>query len=141
MPWKRRIKKFMKNNSGGAGGIVLFAKCPGVTSFSSLFTIKHALDTSKVGHTGTLDSFASGLLVVCTGALTRLASRITEFSKTYDAVIEFGSETDTLEWTGKTVREAPLPPEHDVDSAVRHRKGGAMQSPPHVSPLDIDVQG
>lgn len=140
MPLKRRIKKFMKNNGGGAGGIVLFAKCPGVTSFSSLFTIKHALDTSKVGHTGTLDSFASGLLVVCTGALTRLASRITGFGKTYDAVIEFGSETDTLEWTGKTVREAPLPSEHDVESAVMQMKGVSMQIPPLFSALHIDGQ-
>lgn len=67
--------------------IVLLAKKPGLTSFSSLFTVKHAFKTSKVGHTGTLDSFAAGLLVVCVGSLTRLAGRITEFGKTYRAVI------------------------------------------------------
>ena len=63
-------------------GIVLLAKTPGITSFSSLFNVKKALNTNKVGHTGTLDSFAQGLLVVCTGRYTRLVSSITEFSKT-----------------------------------------------------------
>jgi tRNA pseudouridine55 synthase len=57
----------MQNNSIiNQNGIVLYAKSAGQTSFSSLFTIKHALKTKKVGHTGTLDSFAQGLLIVCT---------------------------------------------------------------------------
>ena len=59
-------------------GIVLLAKQPGLTSFSSLHNVKKALNTTKVGHTGTLDSFAQGLLVVCTGRFTRLAGKITE---------------------------------------------------------------
>ena len=120
------------------GGIVLFAKRPGVTSFSSLFSIKRALGTKKVGHTGTLDSFASGLLVVCTGSLTRLASYITSFNKTYDAVIEFGSETDTLEYTGKIVKTAPLPKKDDVLSAIKHYTGDILQRPPLFSALHIN---
>ena len=120
------------------GGIVLFAKRPGVTSFSSLFSIKRALGTKKVGHTGTLDSFASGLLVVCTGSLTRLASYITFFNKTYDAVIEFGSETDTLEYTGKIVKTAPLPKKDDVLSAIKHYTGDILQTPPLFSALHIN---
>ncbi len=120
------------------GGIVLFAKRPGSTSFSSLFTIKHALNTSKVGHTGTLDSFASGLLVVCAGPLTRLASRITEFDKVYDAVIEFGTETDTLEWTGRTVKTAPLPDKDSVFSSIAKYTGTIMQVPPLFSALHLN---
>ena len=120
------------------GGIVLFAKPPGITSFSSLFTIKKALATKKVGHTGTLDSFASGLLVVCTGSLTRLASYITSFNKTYDAVIEFGVETDTLEYTGKIVKTAPLPKKDDVLSAIKHYTGDILQTPPLFSALHIN---
>ena len=77
-------------------GIVLFAKKPGPTSFTSLHSIKKALGTTKVGHTGTLDSFAQGLLVVCTGSLTRLAGNIIEFDKDYQAVLEFGKETARL---------------------------------------------
>ncbi|MCR4791062.1 MAG: tRNA pseudouridine(55) synthase TruB, partial [Treponemataceae bacterium] len=83
----------MLENPINKNGIVLFAKQAGQTSFSSLFTIKHALNTKKVGHTGTLDSFAQGLLIVCSGNCTRLVSYITEFDKTYQAVIEFGRET------------------------------------------------
>ena len=120
------------------GGIVLFAKRPGLTSFSSLFSIKRALATKKVGHTGTLDSFASGLLVVCTGSLTRLASYITSFNKTYDAVIEFGVETDTLEYTGKIVKTAPLPKKDDVLSAIKHYTGDILQTPPLFSALHIN---
>jgi tRNA pseudouridine55 synthase len=131
----------VKKNSGtgaGSGGIVLFAKRPGFTSFSSLYTIKHALGTSKAGHTGTLDSFASGLLVVCTGSLTRLASRITEFDKSYDAVIEFGRETDTLEWTGNTVRTASFPEKEPVIAAVAAFTGKLMQKPPLFSALHVN---
>ena len=120
------------------GGIVLFAKRPGLTSFSSLFSIKRALATKKVGHTGTLDSFASGLLVVCTGSLTRLASYITSFNKTYDAVIEFGVETDTLEYTGKIIKTAPLPKKDDVLSAIKHYTGDILQTPPLFSALHIN---
>ena len=120
------------------GGIVLFAKRPGVTSFSSLFSIKRALATKKVGHTGTLDSFASGLLVVCTGSLTRIASYITSFNKTYDAVIEFGVETDTLEYTGKIVKTAPLPTKDDVLSAIKQYTGDILQTPPLFSALHIN---
>jgi tRNA pseudouridine55 synthase len=120
------------------GGIVLFAKRTGFTSFSSLFTIKHALHTSRVGHTGTLDSFASGLLVVCAGPLTRLASRITEFDKVYDAVIEFGIETDTLEWTGKTVKNASLPDKAAVLSSIAKYTGSVMQVPPLFSALHLN---
>ncbi len=118
--------------------IVLFAKQAGKTSFSSLFTIKHAFGTKKVGHTGTLDSFAQGLLVVCVGNLTRLAGKITEFDKTYKAVISFGKETDTLECTGKTLRTSPLPEKENVFSAVKSFSGTFMQVPPAFSAIHID---
>ena len=86
-------------------GIVLLAKRPGPTSFASLNSVKKSLNTTKVGHTGTLDSFAQGLLVVCTGRLTKLAGNITAFDKSYQAVIHFGKETDTLEYTGNVIKE------------------------------------
>ena len=72
--------------------IVLLAKKPGFTSFTSLSSVKKAFNTTKVGHTGTLDSFAQGLLVVCSGKLTRLAGNITEFDKSYKAIIKFGKK-------------------------------------------------
>lgn len=119
-------------------GLVLLAKQPGLTSFSSLFNVKKALDTTKVGHTGTLDSFAQGLLVVCTGRLTRLAGNITEFDKSYKAVIKFGEETDTLEYTGKTVKTAPLPKLGDLKEILKKYTGPMEQIPPAFSAIHVD---
>ncbi len=119
-------------------GIVLLAKKSGPTSFSALNSIKKALGTAKVGHTGTLDSFAQGLLVACTGRLTRLAGNITEFDKDYEAVIKFGEETDTLEYTGNIIKEAPLPTAESLQSALEKFKGNIMQSPPSFSAIHVN---
>lgn len=119
-------------------GIVLLAKTPGLTSFSSLFNVKKALNTNKVGHTGTLDSFAQGLLVVCTGRYTRLVSNITEFSKTYKAVISFGNETDTLEYTGNVIRTANLPSLNKLKESINKFTGDLLQAPPSFSAIHID---
>lgn len=119
-------------------GIVLLAKKPGLTSFSSLHSIKKALGTSKVGHTGTLDSFAQGLLVVCTGRLTRLAGNITEFDKSYEAVIKFGEETDTLEYTGNIIKTAPLPTLEALKKAISKYTGNIMQAPPSFSAVHVN---
>lgn len=119
-------------------GIVLLAKRPGRTSFSSLFTIKKALHTKKVGHTGTLDSFASGLLVVCTGSLTRLSSRITAFDKSYEAVICFGKETDTLDPCGEVVRTAELPTFSQFKKSLEKFSGKIMQAPPAFSAIHVN---
>ena len=119
-------------------GIVLLAKKIGLTSFTSLTDVKKALDTTKVGHTGTLDSFAQGLLVVCTGRLTKLAGYITAFDKDYSAVIKFGQETDTLEYTGKVTRTAPLPAEEELIKAVEQFTGTYDQVPPVFSSIHID---
>ncbi len=117
--------------------IVLLAKRPGVTSFSSLKIIKKVLGTKKIGHTGTLDSFAQGLLVCCVGGLTRLAGRITEFDKTYEAVIDFGSETDTLDPTGVIVRSAPLPTFSVLLHSLEKFRGKLIQKPPAFSAIKI----
>lgn len=119
-------------------GIVLFAKQPGLTSFSSLWAVKHALNTTKIGHTGTLDSFADGLLVVCAGRLTRLAGAITAFDKEYEAVIAFGKETDTLDPSGNVIKTAPLPVLDDLKNSIRNFTGGIMQVPPAFSALHIN---
>ena len=119
-------------------GIVLLAKKPGLTSFASLHSVKKALSTTKVGHTGTLDSFAQGLLVVCTGRLTKLAGNITEFDKSYSAVIKFGEETDTLEYTGQVIRTAPLPSLEALTNALGKFNGNIMQAPPSFSALHVN---
>ena len=118
--------------------IVLLAKMPGITSFSSLFNVKRAFNTKKVGHTGTLDNFAQGLLVVCTGRLTKLAGNITEFDKSYKAVIKFGSETDTLDYEGQIVKQADLPDEETLRKVVESFIGEQLQTPPVFSAIHVD---
>ncbi|MCR4734250.1 MAG: tRNA pseudouridine(55) synthase TruB [Treponema sp.] len=130
--------QIIMNQSKQPDGIVLLAKKNGPTSFSSLNAVKKALNTKKVGHTGTLDSFAQGLLVVCTGRLTKLAGNITEFDKEYEAVIKFGEETDTLEYTGNIIYRAPLPDEENLKNAVKKFLGTIMQKPPAFSAIHVN---
>lgn len=134
---KAKTWKTMPNNQDS---IVLLAKKSGPTSFSSLRDIKKALNTTKVGHTGTLDSFAQGLLVVCTGRLTKLAGNITEFNKVYDAVIKFGEETDTLEPTGNIIKTTDLPDLSVLQAILPQFKGNILQRPPQYSAIHINGQ-
>ena len=119
-------------------GILPYAKHSGITSFASLGCIKKALHTKKVGHTGTLDSFAEGLLVVLTGSLTRLVPYFTLFDKTYEAVISFGEETDTLDPCGTVVRSAPLPDAASFERAFASFRGNLMQRPPSYSAVHVN---
>ncbi len=125
-------------NKNSVSGIMLYAKTPGPTSFGSLWSIKKALSTDKVGHTGTLDSFAEGLLVVLTGSLTHLVPHITGFSKTYQAVICFGKTTDTLDPSGKILKTGPIPEREDIEKTLESFKGPVLQVPPVYSALHVE---
>ena len=121
----------------GASGIVLLAKRRGLTSFASLGQVKTALNTTKVGHTGTLDSFADGLLVVLSGSLTHLVPHFTQMQKTYRAVVCFGQQTDTLDPTGKVVKTARAPTKDEVEEALEHFRGELSQLPPEYSAVHV----
>ncbi len=129
---------YADGNYAALSGILPYAKKSGLTSFSSLGCIKKALHTKKVGHTGTLDSFAEGLLVVLTGSLTRLVPFFTLFDKTYEAVISFGEETDTLDPSGSVIRNAPLPDSADFEKSLSAFCGTIMQSPPAYSAIHVN---
>ena len=113
--------------------IIPFAKPSGITSFTSLWQVKHALGTKKVGHTGTLDSFADGLLVLLSGKLTKLVPYITDFDKTYRVLFYFGKETDTLDPAGTVIDEKPLPMYADFIAAIKRLTGTIEQVPPVYS--------
>ena len=117
--------------------IIPFAKMSGMTSFNSLSVVKKLLSTKKVGHTGTLDSFADGLLVLVTGRMTHLASFIEAKNKQYEAIICFGKETDTLDTEGSVICEKPLPIYFDVLKALKQFLGDIMQVPPKYSALHV----
>ncbi len=132
------MTKADNNNTSKANGILLYAKTPGPTSFTAIGSVKRALKTKKVGHTGTLDSFAQGLLVVCIGSLTKLAGNITAFNKSYKAVLKFGEETDTLEYTGIINKRERLPSKEELEKAVKKFTGSIMQTPPSFSAIHIN---
>ena len=113
--------------------IIPFAKPSGITSFASLWQVKHALGTKKVGHTGTLDSFADGLLVLLSGRLTKLVPYITDFDKTYRVLFYFGKETDTLDPEGAVIAEKPLPMYANFILAIKQLTGTIEQVPPVYS--------
>lgn len=115
--------------------IIPFAKPAGITSFASLGQVKRLLGTSKVGHTGTLDRFADGLLVLLSGKLTKLVPYITDFDKTYRVLFYFGKETDTLDPEGTVIAEKPLPVYVDFIAAIRQLTGTIEQVPPVYSAL------
>jgi tRNA pseudouridine55 synthase len=90
-------------------GILLVDKKEGETSFSVVRKVRNACGAKKVGHAGTLDPFATGLLVVLLGQATKLSPFLMEGEKQYRAVIRLGTETDTMDPTGRIIRTSPVP--------------------------------
>ena len=89
------------------GGLLLMNKIPGITSFSAINSIKDRVNARKIGHAGTLDRFATGMLAVLTDRFTRLASIFSDLDKEYRADFRFGSETATLDPEGEIVGTGP----------------------------------
>lgn len=126
----------MRKNSSKSGYLLL-DKPAGLTSFEALGAVKRKLATTKVGHTGTLDSFASGLLVVLVGRMTKFASIIEGQQKSYQAVAQIGIETDTLDPSGVLVKELPPVPLCNFEKALPNFLGTIEQLPPLYSALKI----
>ena len=119
-------------------GIALLSKPAGLTSFQALSPLKRSLGTGKLGHTGTLDKFASGLLVVLVGGLTRLGPWFTSLDKVYEAEIRFGEETDTLDPEGTVIGRAEPPDPAALHDALSAFRGPLMQRPPAYSAIHVD---
>jgi tRNA pseudouridine55 synthase len=119
-------------------GLILFNKPSGITSFDALRDIKRALGTGKVGHTGTLDKFAQGLLVVLVGKALKLSRWFTNCDKKYIGKIHFGIETDTLDPEGNVIAEAAIPTKEEVEQALFKFTGKIKQEPPAYSAIHIN---
>ena len=96
-------------------GVLVINKEKGFTSRDVINVLNKKLGTKKMGHTGTLDPIATGVLVVCIGKYTKLVDKITAYDKEYIATIQLGIRTDTLDTTGKVLEESPI---LDVDNQV-----------------------
>ena len=113
-------------------GLLLVDKPAGATSHDIVLRIRRTLGERRIGHTGTLDPFATGLLLSLVGPFTRLADLYHELPKSYDATMVLGRETDTDDLTGKTVSEDAGWRELDVEAiraAFAAREGIGRQVP------------
>lgn len=119
------------------GGLLLVDKPVGMTSHDVVAVVRRATRTRKVGHTGTLDPFATGLLIVLVGRGTRLIPYVEGEPKVYDATIRFGAATDTDDVTGKVIREAPPASQHAVETALPQLTGVIDQVPPIFSAKQV----
>ena len=119
-------------------GLLLVDKPAGVTSHDMVLAARRAYGERSIGHLGTLDPFATGLLLMLLGRSTRLATFIITEPKVYEAEIRFGSETDTDDSTGAAVRSAPLPEPSAVRMAIASLTGDVMQVPPAYSAKSVE---
>jgi tRNA pseudouridine55 synthase len=112
---------------------MLVDKPAGVTSHDVVAVARRTLGERRIGHAGTLDPFATGLLVLLAGRVTRLLPYLDAEPKVYQARIRFGSATDTDDATGRVTREARLPIRADVDRVIGELTGSFDQVPPAYS--------
>ena len=121
----------------GKNAVILVDKGEGITSFDCLGRIKRNINR-KTGHCGTLDKFAHGLMIVLCGSFTHLVPVFMDMDKTYEAEIEFGKMTVTLDPEGETVETGPVPDEQTVRKAVESFVGPQVQIPPAYSAIHIN---
>jgi tRNA pseudouridine55 synthase len=123
-------------------GVLLVDKPSGPTSFEIVRLVRRATGTRRVGHAGTLDPLASGLLVVCLGTHTRLVPYLVSGAKRYDAVVALGRGTDTDDAEGEVVARAEVPPldREAVEAAAASFLGEIRQRPPPYSALKVGGQ-
>jgi len=122
-----------------ADGIINVYKEKGFTSHDVVAKMRGILKQKKIGHTGTLDPMAEGVLPVCLGKATKLCDMLTDKTKTYEAVLLLGRETDTQDTTGEILAEYPvMADESQVKEAVLSFLGHYDQIPPMYSALKVD---
>jgi tRNA pseudouridine55 synthase len=124
----------------GPEGLLLVDKPGGITSHDAIDRVRRALGTRKVGHAGTLDPMATGLLLIGVGRATRLLRFLGGLEKTYEGTARLGAETDTLDADGTVVRTAGVSPavtEAAVRSAMAALEGDSMQRPPAYSAVKV----
>lgn len=121
-----------------SSGVLLIDKHAGVTSHDIVNKVRRAYGTRRVGHTGTLDPLATGLLVVLVGRAAKAAEYLVADSKRYVATLRLGLTTDTEDVTGNTLTKSDIVPSFEqVCTACDAHKGKIMQTPPMYSALKV----
>lgn len=122
-------------------GIIILNKPVGISSHKCVSIARKALDMKKVGHTGTLDPMASGVLPILAGPATRASDFLTSEDKRYSATILLGVKTDTLDMAGEILEENPVNvTEEEIFSAIEKFVGNIKQIPPMYSAIQVNGQ-
>ena len=120
-------------------GIININKEKGYTSHDVVAVLRKLLHIKKIGHTGTLDPDATGVLPVCVGKATKVCDVITDRDKTYEAKVILGITTDTLDTSGEILTEKPVNiTKDDLMSVLSHFKGEIEQIPPMYSAIKVN---
>ncbi|HZH57219.1 tRNA pseudouridine(55) synthase TruB [Yanghanlia caeni] len=131
-----------KRRGEAIDGVLLLDKPEGLSSNHALQRAKRALDARKAGHTGTLDPFATGLLVCCLGRATKICGPMLDADKCYEATLRFGEETDSGDLTGNVVARAPADfsavERSELEQVLAQFRGEIEQVPPMYSALKRD---
>jgi tRNA pseudouridine55 synthase len=123
---------------GAPEGLLLVDKPAGITSHDVVAAVRRALGTRKVGHAGTLDPLATGLLLVGVGRATRLLRYLSGLDKTYEGAGRLGEETDTLDADGTVTATAPVDvSRREVERAMAAFTGLLDQAPPAYSAVKV----
>ena len=119
-------------------GILLIDKPKGITSHDAVAAVRRALGTKRVGHAGTLDPMATGLLVVGVGRATRLLRFLGDLPKTYEGTMRLGEETATLDADGEMTRRSNVTAtDAEIAAAMASFVGESMQTPPAYSAVKV----
>lgn len=125
--------------NGNRNGVINIYKEKGYTSHDVVAKLRGILKTKRIGHTGTLDPEAEGVLPVCIGTATKLCDMLTDKIKTYRAVIRFGIATDTEDMTGQVIQELPVAAgETELNIVLQHFVGSYEQIPPMYSAIKVE---
>ena len=120
-------------------GIIVVNKPKGITSFDVIRKLKKILKTKKIGHTGTLDPLATGVMLMCVGKATKLASDLEAKDKVYIADFDIGYATDTYDIEGKKIAENIIEvSKENLEQSIKKFIGNIKQVPPMYSAIKID---
>lgn len=120
-------------------GVIVVNKPKGITSFDVIRKLKKILKTKKIGHTGTLDPLAIGVMLVCVGKATKLASDLEAKDKVYIADFDIGYATDTYDIEGKKIAENIIEvSKENLEQSLKKFIGNIKQVPPMYSAIKID---
>ena len=120
-------------------GIIVVNKQKGITSFDVIRKLKKILKTKKIGHTGTLDPLATGVMLMCVGKATKLASDLEAKDKVYIADFDIGYATDTYDIEGKKIAENIIEiSKENLEQSIKKFIGNIKQVPPMYSAIKID---